>query len=27
LKAANWDIDWFYLFDAENEAWLPPVKG
>ena len=27
LKAANWDIDWFYLFDAENGAWLPPVKG
>lgn len=27
LKAADWGIDWIYLFDAENGAWLPPIKG
>ena len=27
LKADNWDISFFYLFDAENGAWLTPIKG
>lgn len=27
LKDSEWDIEWFYLFDEEKTAWLPPVKG
>ena len=27
LKASDWSIEYFYLFDAEKEAWLPPIKG
>ena len=27
LKSSDWDIDWFYLFDVKNGAWLPPIKG
>ena len=27
LKADNWDVSYFYLFDAENGAWLPPITG
>lgn len=27
LKSSDWCIEWFYLFDAENGAWLPPIKG
>ena len=27
LKASDWCIEYFYLFDAEKETWLPPVKG
>ena len=27
LKAAEWDIEWFYLFDVKNGAWLPPIRG
>ena len=26
LKASDWSIEYFYLFDAEKEAWLPPIK-
>ena len=27
LKDSEWDIEWFYLFDVKNGAWLPPIKG
>lgn len=27
LKNFDWSIDWFYLFDEENEAWFPPIRG
>jgi hypothetical protein len=27
LKASDWSIEYFYLFDAEKGAWLPPIKG
>jgi len=27
LKASDWSIDWFYLFDAKKGEWLPPVSG
>lgn len=27
LKASDWCISWFYLFDAANGKWLPPIKG
>ena len=27
LHSADWDVNWFYLFDAANSAWLPPIKG
>jgi len=25
LKASDWSIDWFYLFDAKKGTWLPPI--
>ena len=27
LRMAELDIDWFYLFDAENGKWLPPIRS
>ena len=27
LKNSDWSIDWIYLFDEENEAWFPPIRG
>ena len=27
LKKSDWSIDWFYLFDAKKDEWLPPVSG
>ena len=27
LKASDWSIDWFYLFDAKKGRWLPPICG
>ena len=27
LKDSDWSIDWIYLFDEENEAWFPPIRG
>ena len=27
LKMSDWGISYYYLFDSENGAWLPPIEG